>query len=98
LEVLSSSRRRLPDLAQYRPEPDVYAEADFFYERDGLKGVALFIDGPHHDDPVQREKDTTEHRKLEDLGYRVIVIRYDRLLADQITENADVFGPGISKD
>jgi ATP-dependent helicase YprA (DUF1998 family) len=97
LEVLYSSRRRLPDLTQYRPEPDVYAEADFFYERDGLKGVAVFIDGPHHDDPVQREKDTTERRKLEDLGYRVIVIRHDRAIADQVAENADVFGPGLSK-
>lgn len=95
LAELYSSRHRLPDLAQYRPEEGVYAEADFFYERDGLKGVAVFIDGPHHDDPIQREKDATERRKLEDLGYRVIVIRYNRPLADQISENADVFGPGM---
>src|SRR5437660_5675238 len=47
--VLFDSRRRLPDRAQYRPEPGVYAEADFFYEREGLKGVAVFIDGLHHD-------------------------------------------------
>lgn len=97
LETLFASRRRLPDRTQFRPEPGVYAEADFYYDRDGLKGMAVFVDGPHHDEPRQREADQRERKKLEDLGYRVIVIRYDKPLADQVSENADVFGPGLSQ-
>jgi hypothetical protein len=95
LKELFGSRRRLPDRAQYRPEPGVYAEADFFYERDALKGVAVFIDGTPHDEPARKEQDQHERKKLEDLGYRVIVIRYDKPLAEQINAHADVFGPGL---
>jgi len=95
LKVLLASRRRLPDRAQYRPEPGVYAEADFFYERDTIKGVAVFIDGTPHDEPARQAQDQRERKKLEDLGYRVIVIRYDKPLEEQVRANADVFGPGL---
>jgi hypothetical protein len=94
LQVLFETRRRLPDRAQYRPEDGVYCEADFFYERDGLNGVAVFIDGPSHDDSAQKQKDTQERTKLDDLGYRVLVIRYDRSIEEQIADNPDIFGPG----
>lgn len=95
LKELFDRRRRLPDRAQYRPEHDVYAEADFFYERDGLKGIAVFIDGTPHDEPARKEQDQRERRKLEDLGHRVIVICHDKTLAQQISAHADVFGPGL---
>jgi len=97
LETLFTFRRRLPDRTQFRPEAGVYAEADFYYDRDDLRGVAVFVEGPHHDAPAQSEADQRERKKLEDLGYRVIVIRYDRPLADQVSEKADVFGPGLSR-
>ena len=94
LERLYATRRHLPDLVHYRPEQDVYAEADFYYERKGLKGVCVFCDGPYHDDPVQRRHDEEEREKLKDMGYRVIVIRYDDDLDEQIKRHADVFGQG----
>ena len=96
LEELHKARHRLPDRAQYRPEQQVYAEADFFYDRDCLKGIAVFIDGSHHDEPARKEQDSRERRKLEDMGYRVIIIRYDKSLAEQIKAHADVFGRGLS--
>ena len=95
LSVLYASRHRLPDRAQFRPEEGVYCEADFYYEREGLKGIAVFIDGPHHDEPVRQQKDKEERQKLENLGYRVIVIRYDEKLALQILQHPDVFGSGM---
>jgi len=84
----------VPNRAQYRPEDGVYCEADFFYERDGLNGVVVFIDGPSHDESARKQKDGQERTKLDDLGYRVLVIRYDRSVEEQIAENPDVFGPG----
>jgi hypothetical protein len=95
LEELHRARHRLPDRAQYRPEEHVYAEADFFYEREDLNGIAVFVDGPHHDEEAQREQDSRERRKLEDMGYRVIVIRYDKTMQEQIRTHADVFGRGL---
>ena len=62
LKVLYRTRRHLPDRAQFRPESGIYAEADFYYERDGMKGIAVFIDGPTHDEPVQRQRDDAERR------------------------------------
>lgn len=94
LRRLYESKRRLPDRAQYRPEEGVFCEADFYYERDGLRGVAIFIDGPTHDEPAQKQKDTEQRSCLDDLGYRVLVISYDRSIEDQIAKNPDVFGPG----
>ena len=93
---LFESGHRLPDRAQYRPEPNVYAEADFYYERPGIPGVAVFCDGPDHDRPERRAHDDMERAKLEDLGYRVIVIRYGQDLAAQVYRHMDVFGPGAS--
>jgi len=95
LKELFEQKRRLPDRAQYRPEEGVYCEADFYYERDGLKGIAVFIDGPSHDEPVQKQKDTEQRSRLDNLGYRVLVIRFDRSIAYQIAENPDIFGPGV---
>jgi ATP-dependent helicase YprA (DUF1998 family) len=95
LDVLYASRRRLPDRAQFRPEDGVYCEADFYYEREGLKGAAVFIDGPHHDEEARKQKDMQERRKLGDLGYLVTVIRYDSLMEAQIAAHVDIFGPGI---
>ena len=95
LEELHRARHRLPDRAQYRPEEHVYAEADFFYDRDDLKGIAVFVDGPHHDEQVQKEHDSRERHRLEDMGYRVIVIKYDKTMQEQIKAHADVFGRGL---
>jgi hypothetical protein len=94
LKVLHESGRRLPNRAQYRPESGIYAEADFYYDRDGLPGICVFCDGPDHDQPNRKESDQRERGKLGDLGYRVLIIRYDSKIDEQLTANRDVFGSG----
>ena len=94
LKLVYETDRRLPDRAQHRPEREVYAEADFYYDRDGLPGVCVFCDGPDHDQPNRKESDQREREKLADLGYRVLTVRYDSRLEDQLVSNRDVFGGG----
>ncbi|HEX5482646.1 MAG TPA: DUF1998 domain-containing protein [Terriglobia bacterium] len=94
LALLHSTRRRLPDRAQYRPNPDVYGEADFYYDRHALPGACTFCDGPDHDEPQRKARDEVERGKLEECGYRVIVIRHSQDLEAQLNRYADVFGPG----
>ncbi len=95
LSLLYRTKRRLPDRAQYRPHPDIYAEADFHYDRERLPGACVFCDGPDHDQPERKARDEAERAKLLDLGYRVTVIRYGKPLLDQIIAHADAFGPGL---
>jgi very-short-patch-repair endonuclease len=88
LDHIYNTRRRLPDDAQ-RPLADHPGTIpDFYYD----KYVCVYCDGSVHDEPAQREKDEKLRRELEDLGYRVIVIRYDRDIEEQIAAYPDVFG------
>jgi len=77
----------MPDEAQ-KPLQDYYSIPDFFYE----PNVCLFCDGSVHDEPEQRQKDRITRQELKDLGYWVIVIRYDEDLEEQIKRYPDVFG------
>jgi hypothetical protein len=92
LDYLYSQTLRLPDFAQYRPDSDVAVQPDFYYLRDRIPGVCIFVDGPAHDNPRQAEQDLRQREALEERGYRVISIRYDRPFNDQIGGHLDVFG------
>ncbi len=94
LDHLSAHMLRLPDRAQYRPDPEVAVQPDFYYERDGLRGVCVFVDGPTHDQPAQAARDREVREALTDRGYRVLVVRFDRPIADQLDHYPDVFRPG----
>ncbi len=58
------------------------------------KAACIFCDGPPHDEPQQKEIDTKVRGMLREFGYRVIVIRYDRDLEEQVAEHPAVFGEG----
>jgi very-short-patch-repair endonuclease len=53
----------------------------------GAPGVCVFVDGPVHDQPEERDRDAQLRGDLDNLGYRVVAIRYDRPMA----EHSDVF-------
>lgn len=93
LAHLYGNRLRLPDFAQYTPADDVFVQPDFYYRRGDIPGTCIFIDGPQHDSRSRAEEDRRGREALEDRGYRVLAIRYDRPLAAQISEHPDVFSP-----
>lgn len=94
LEFLYEGGYRLPDTAQNRPDPEVPAQPDFYFERKTVPGVCIFVDGSDHDDQGRKERDAAARGALEDQGYRVIQIRFDQPLEQQISAHPDVFGTG----
>ncbi len=89
LEHLYRTGRRLPDYAQPNLA-DYPARPDFYYE---AARACIFCDGAVHDRPEVAAEDRRIRAALWDLGYRVIVIRYDRDLEEQIAAYPDLFGP-----
>ncbi len=87
LRELANGRYRLPDDAQ-RSIAQPRCVADFFYE----PNVLVFCDGTPHDEPRQHQRDNLLRDQLIASGYRVITIRWDQPISDQIQRYPDVFG------
>jgi ATP-dependent helicase YprA (DUF1998 family) len=96
LKLLKKHGYRLPDDAQQIVE-GYYVRPDFAYHV-GSDHVAVFMDGPVHDDAYQKGKDAQAGAKLEDeLGW--LVLRFDYSDAEQgwldiIAAHPDIFGTG----
>ena len=90
LERLYVTRRELPDEAQ-KPLKDVATIPDFYYA--GTQ-TCVYCDGTVHDQHGQRLKDGEIRRHLHEAGYRVVVIRYDLDLEEQLRGYNEVFGSG----
>jgi hypothetical protein len=91
LRHLYERKLRLPDLAQHQPSVEVAVQPDFYYRRDGRRGVCLFIDGPAHLRERQHQGDLLKRETLADLGYRVVVLPFDQPLDAIIAAYNDVF-------
>jgi serine/threonine protein kinase/superfamily II DNA/RNA helicase/very-short-patch-repair endonuclease len=83
---------RLPTAAQETVD-GAHAKPDFIYRRaDGP--VAIFVDGPVHDDEAIAQRDAAAAERLEDLGWFVIRIRHDDKWEDVVRGYPRVFGEG----
>jgi hypothetical protein len=92
LKHLYETKRRLPDDSQQKLG-DYYSQPDFLYS----PNILIFCDGSVHDKPDQIQVDEDSRKGLREKGYRIIVIRYDRDLDEQIKTNQDIFGRGSKR-
>jgi Lhr-like helicase/very-short-patch-repair endonuclease len=87
LKTLEKENLRLPDDAQYKIS-NLNCVVDFYYH----PNICVFCDGSVHDNPLQAQKDKQLREELVNKGYRVIVIRYDQPIEQQLARYTDVFG------
>jgi serine/threonine protein kinase/superfamily II DNA/RNA helicase/very-short-patch-repair endonuclease len=92
VQWLKDNGYRLPDQAQVTVT-DAYARPDFVYQRPNAP-VAVFVDGPVHDDEATAQRDAAAAERLEDLGWYVIRVRHDDDWQDIASKNPTVFGSG----
>ena len=78
LQRIADEGLPLPDEAQhiiYNKDVRI-AKPDFYYKQQNL---ALFIDGPPHDEDYVKKDDIEKRNKLKALGYRVFVIHHHNI-------------------
>ncbi len=91
LEAMRRRKLRLPTDAQktiYNGDESV-AQADFYYDNDRL---IVFVDGPDHGKDYVNESDKEKRERLDGLGYRVFVVRYDENLDERLDSLAKYLG------
>ena len=86
IEKLHAQGLRLPDEAQYEV-PEVYVRPDFVYG----KKVAIFCDGTPHDLAAIKKADSEKRELLAELGWQVLVWRYDADLDAWLATRPDIF-------
>ncbi|WP_304455460.1 protein kinase [Nocardiopsis sp. YSL2] len=92
IEFLKENGYRMPDAGQVFVE-EASARPDFVYRLAGAQ-VAVFVDGPVHQDPYVAQRDGEAAERLEDYGWEVVRVPHDadwRLITQR---HEYVFGSG----
>ena len=84
---------RLPDETQTF-EAAALARPDFIY-RFSNGPVAVFLDGPVHDDAVVAQRDSEAQERLYDQGWDVVRFRHDDDWPAIVKKHQSVFGTGV---
>lgn len=94
VHLVDQRGHRLPDLAQ--PLFDgLEARPDFFYREDS---VAIFVDGPHHDELAQQQEDRDIDERLANAGMSVIRFHHAAPWREILARYVNVFGPPSAID
>ncbi|WP_316967278.1 DEAD/DEAH box helicase [Candidatus Methanocrinis natronophilus] len=91
LSAIRAQRLPLPTGAQktlYQGDEPV-AEADFYYENEG---IVVLVDGPDHDKDYVAGSDREKRERLDGMGYRIFVYRYDEDLDESMARLARMMG------
>jgi hypothetical protein len=91
LDTLYNHGHHLPDNAQ-QEVPGLYVTPDFTYKQ---AGAVVFIDGPHHGQPMQQRLDQQKRQALSDAGITVVVFTQDTTSwPGVLSEYSWLFGEG----
>lgn len=95
VDWLDDRGHRLPDRAQVNVT-EARARPDLVYDLPSGP-VAVFVDGPIHDNATQAERDAEAEDRLIDIGWSVIRVRHDDDWATVVAKFPSVFGPDRSR-
>jgi hypothetical protein len=91
LDTLYNHGHHLPDNAQ-QEVPGHYVTPDFTYKQ---ACAVVFIDGPHHEQPLQQRLDQQKRQALVDAGITVVVFTQDTTSWPAVlSEYSWLFGEG----
>jgi ATP-dependent helicase YprA (DUF1998 family)/tRNA A-37 threonylcarbamoyl transferase component Bud32 len=89
---LKENGYRMPDGGQVYIA-DCQARPDFVYRLPGSQ-VAVFVDGPVHEDPHVAQRDGEAEERLDDHGWEIVRVPYDADWRVIMERHENVFGPG----
>ena len=88
LDLVDKLMLRVPSDAQYKI-PGYFTQPDFFYRE---YNAAIYVDGPHHDEPGQIREDDGTTKALIEMGYIVIRFHHKTDWTKIFGQHPDVFG------
>jgi very-short-patch-repair endonuclease len=90
LDFLEGNNYHLPSFAQQFIQ-DCQTRPDFFYEQ---HNAAIYVDGPPHEYPERKARDTAQNEQMDDHGYIVIRFSHKDDWETVVKTYPNIFGSG----